>query len=101
MLRIKGKLKVNIEETIKVNNKVILDFYADWCMPCKQMEPSMEEIRENTDIQVVKVNVDDEPELAQLYGIMSIPTLIYFKEGERIKDTIGAIPMATMIDVFA
>ena len=69
----------------EINGEVIVDFYADWCGPCKMLAP----ILEATDFNVLKVNVDDFQELAVKYGVMSIPTLIKFKGGEEVKKTIG------------
>lgn len=76
----------NIEDFEKeINGEVIVDFYADWCGPCKMLGPVLEE----TGFNVLKVNVDDFHELAVKYGIMSIPTLIKFKDGQEIKKVIG------------
>ncbi len=76
----------NIEDFEKeISGEVIVDFYADWCGPCKMLGPVLEE----TGFNVLKVNVDDFRELAVKYGIMSIPTLIKFKDGQEIKKVIG------------
>ena len=76
----------NIEDFEKeICGEVIVDFYADWCGPCKMLGPVLEE----TGFNVLKVNVDDFRELAVKYGIMSIPTLIKFKDGQEIKKVIG------------
>ncbi len=91
----------NVDEIIKINEKVIFDFYADWCMPCKTMEPIMDKIDEETDIKVVKIDVEKEGELAQLFGVQSIPTFVYYYDGSQIKEMIGAHPFATMLNVFA
>ncbi len=69
-----------------IKRKVLVDFYADWCGPCKRLAPLLEDI---DGIEVVKVNVDLYPTIAQKYGIMSIPTLILFNEGNEIKKEIG------------
>ena len=69
-----------------IKGEVLVDFYADWCGPCKMMGTILEEI---DFVDVLKVNVDDYPEIATKYGIMSIPTLIKFKDGEEVKKTIG------------
>lgn len=68
---------------------VFVDFYADWCGPCKMMSPIVDELSKETDVKVVKINVDDSLEIAQKYGIMSIPTFIVFKDGEEYKKHIG------------
>ena len=69
-----------------INEKVLVDFYADWCGPCKMLGPVLEEINE---IPVVKVNVDTHGELARKYGVMSIPTLVLFENGKEIKRNVG------------
>lgn len=76
------------ENLLKVigKEKFLVDFYADWCGPCQMLGPILEEL---TEINVLKVNVDEHEELAQKYGIMSIPTLIFFKDGSEIKKVIG------------
>jgi len=92
---------MNVDEIVKANDKVIFDFYADWCVPCKTMEPALEKIEEETDIVVVKVDVEEHGDLAELFGIQSIPTTIYYRDGEQIKTSIGSQPFATMLNVFA
>lgn len=68
----------------------LVDFYADWCGPCKMIAPIVEEIAaERTDIKIGKINVDESPELAVKFGVMSIPTLIVFKDGEKFNVAIG------------
>ena len=69
-----------------IKGKILVDFYADWCGPCKMLAPILEEINF---IDVLKVNVDDFPDIATKFGVMSIPTLIKFENGEEIKKTIG------------
>lgn len=79
----------NFQEEIK-EGKVLVDFYATWCGPCKMMHPVIEEIaKENPNLKVIKVNVDSQEELAREYGIMSIPTIILFKDGKIIQKNIG------------
>ncbi|MBR3767118.1 MAG: thioredoxin [Clostridia bacterium] len=69
---------------------VILDFWADWCGPCKMIAPLVEELSEkHTEITFCKVNVDDEPAIAAAYGIVSIPTLIKFKDGKAVDQNVG------------
>ena len=92
---------MNVDEIVKANDRVIFDFYADWCVPCKTMDPVFEKIEEETDIVVVKIDVEEEADLAQLFGIQSIPTTIYYKDGEQIKTSVGTQPFATMLNVFA
>ena len=69
-----------------IERKVLVDFYADWCGPCKRLAPILEELES---IDVLKVNVDSFDEISRRYGIMSIPTLILFENGEEIKKSIG------------
>ena len=77
--------------------RVLVDFWAQWCGPCKVMKPTVEKFgEENPDIKIVLCNVDEEPNLAQEFGIRSIPTLLYFEEGEVKGKKIGNIP-ATQI----
>lgn len=77
----------NFEDLIK--EKVLVDFYADWCGPCKMLSPVLEKF--SSSIKVIKVNVDTHESLARKYGIMSIPTLILFDSGKEIKKNIGFI----------
>ncbi|MBR6360628.1 MAG: thioredoxin, partial [Clostridia bacterium] len=73
------------EEVIKSDKPVLLDFWATWCGPCMMLGPIVKEIAdERSDIKVGKVNVDDEPALANRFGIQSIPTLVYFKDGKAV-----------------
>ena len=69
-----------------INGKVLVDFYADWCGPCKMLAPILEDI---SFVDILKVNVDIFPDLAAKYGVMSIPTLILFEKGKEIKKEIG------------
>ena len=80
--------KENFYDLIK--NDALVDFYATWCGPCKMLGLVLEEIKD--EIQVVKVDVDENPELAQKYGVMSVPTLIHFKNGMEHKTTVGFMP---------
>lgn len=79
------------EEVIKSDDKVLVDFYADWCGPCKMMSPIIDEIEEELQgkVKVGKINIDDNPEIAMQYGVMSIPTIMIFKSGEPIKTFVG------------
>lgn len=88
------KINKNNFESIKTTKeKVLIDFYADWCGPCRMMSPVIDEIaEENKDIVVGKVNVDDDPELAEKFGVMSIPMLVVLKNGEIHATSVGARP---------
>ena len=90
--------KSNFEEIKNSQKPVLLDFYADWCGPCRMVGPIIEEIaNERDDIVVGKVNVDEEEELAMRFGIMSIPTLIVFKDGKPVNQTMGVQPKAAIL----
>ena len=82
------------QEVLKSEVPVLVDFWAPWCMPCRMIAPAVEEIaRDYTGkLKVVKINVDEEPDLASRYGIQSIPTLLFFKGGQMVKQQIGAVP---------
>ena len=83
----------NFDEIIK--NRVLIDFYADWCGPCKMLGPILDKIN---DIYIIKVNVDKYEELSRKYGIMSIPCLILFENGKEIKRNLGFINEAKIRD---
>ena len=86
-------------ESVKNSDKpVLLDFYADWCGPCRMVAPIVEEIaNENPQYVVGKINVDDEPELAGKFGVFSIPTLVVLKDGKVAKQVSGARPKAGIL----
>ena len=88
-------------EVMQSEKTVLVDFWASWCGPCRMLSPIVDEIaEERTDIKVGKVNVDEQEELAMRYGIMSIPTLIVFKNGEIAKKTMGVQPKAAILGLF-
>lgn len=93
----KVELNNNFDEIISSNAMVLVDFYADWCGPCKMVGPLVAQIAdEHDDVAVVKVNVDDEMELAEKFGVASIPTIILFKDGKEAKKNIGAMSKAQL-----
>ena len=90
--------KNNFDSAIKSEKPVLLDFYADWCGPCRMVAPILHEIaEERPDVIVAKINVDDEEELAMEFGVYSIPTLVVMKNGEVDKQSSGARPKAQIL----
>ncbi len=84
-------------EVIKSEKPVLLDFWASWCGPCRMVSPIVDEIaRDRSDIKVGKINVDEQPELAGLYRVSSIPTLMVLKEGKIVNHSVGARPRAAI-----
>ena len=80
-------------EVLKEEGTVLIDFWATWCGPCRMLSPIVDEVAsEHPDVKVGKINVDEQPELAQQFGIMSIPTLLVFKNGEKVQESVGLIP---------
>ena len=90
--------KENYDSIVASEKPVLLDFYADWCGPCRMVSPIVDEIaEERNDIIVGKVNVDDEPELAGKFGVFSIPTLVVLKNGQVANQATGARPKAQIL----
>lgn len=80
-------------EVLKAEGTVLVDFWATWCGPCRMLSPIVDEVAsERPDVKVGKINVDEQPELAQQFGIMSIPTLLVFKNGKKVQESVGLIP---------
>ena len=77
---------------LKENNNVMIDFFAEWCTPCKQLSPVLDSISEEFVGVICKINVDDNNDIAQENGIRSIPTVVYFKNGTKVKQTQGFLP---------
>jgi thioredoxin 1 len=85
-------------EVLESEKPVVVDFWAPWCGPCRVVSPVLEEINsEREDLRVVKVNVDENQQTAAAYEILSIPTMILFKNGELVKKVIGAYPKARLV----
>ena len=72
---------------------VVVDFYADWCGPCQMLAPVLEQLEKETSIKIVKINVDEIPDIARAFRIMSIPTLMLFKDGKLVKKELGYMPI--------
>lgn len=86
------------QEVLNSDKPVLMDFWAPWCGPCRMVVPLVEEIaKERSDIKVVKINVDEEQELAMQFGVMSIPTLVVMKNGKIVNQFTGARPKAQIL----
>ena len=86
------------QEVLNSDKPVLMDFWAPWCGPCRMVVPLVEEIaKERSDIKVVKIDVDEEQELAMQFGVMSIPTLVVMKNGKIVNQVIGARPKAQIL----
>ena len=92
--------KSNLNELKQQGKPILIDFYANWCGPCKMLSPIIDEIaEERDDIIVGKVNVDAESELAEEFGVFSIPTLVVIKDGEIVHQSAGARPKAQILQL--
>ena len=84
------------EEVLKSKDLVLVDFYADWCGPCRMLSPILDEIKDHN---IYKINVDEEPMLAQEYGIMSIPCVVFIKDGKEVNRFIGLHSKSEIMDM--
>ena len=93
--------KDNFQEVVLNSDKpVLVDFWASWCGPCRMVAPVLEEIaNERSDVKVCKINVDEEPEMAGRYNVMSIPTLLVVKEGQVVNQAVGARPKSQILSL--
>lgn len=93
--------KENFEsEVLNSDRPVLIDFWASWCGPCQMLLPVIEELSgEVTDAKICKINVDEQPELAEKYSVMTIPTLVVIKEGKVAQKSVGVIPKAQILQL--
>ena len=86
-------------EVLEEKKTVLIDFFADWCYPCKMMAPVVEEVAKDESIKVGKINIDENQELAEKYGVESIPTIIVFKRGKEYKRQIGVTDKESLLNL--
>ena len=96
-------VNMDVFENLKKSDKtVLLDFFASWCAPCRMVSPIVDEIaEENPQFEVGKIDVEAQPELAQMFGVMSIPTLVVMKNGEIVKKNVGAMTKQQILDMMS
>ena len=88
------------QEVLKSNKTVLIDFYAEWCGPCQMLSPIVEQVaQENDNIKVVKINVDENPNLASEFGIKAIPTLVIIKNGKEANRAVGMLSKAELLEL--
>ena len=90
------------DEVLSADKPVLVDFWAEWCGPCRQVGPIVDQIADEQDgVKVLKLDIDAHPDVARQYGVMSIPTLLVFKDGEAAKRIVGAKPKAALMKELA
>ena len=89
------------DESIKNNNKILVDFWAEWCGPCKRVSPILDEISNETGLLVGKLNIDENPEKTQEYSVHSIPTMVLFVDGNPVHTVLGAKPKHLLLKELA
>mgnify|MGYP006355371839 CR=1 FL=1 len=90
--------KDNVESIIKKNKILLIDFWAPWCGPCRMLTPVLQKLSDSGVTVVGKVNVDEEPELAQIYNVRSIPTLVLYKDGKIVEKKVGYQDIQSLVD---
>ena len=91
----------DFDQVIKENSLVLMDFWADWCGPCKKMNPILEELSTETGVLVGKLHVDENPVKTQEYGVSTIPTMVLFKDGNPVHTIAGAMPKHKLVKELA
>lgn len=90
----------SFDKALQEGKLMMVDFWASWCGPCRMLSPIVDEVAEERgDVKVGKVNVDEQPELAGEFGVMSIPTLLVFEQGKLVRQAVGARPKASVLDL--
>lgn len=100
MWRMMNLTSENFDTVLSENPLVVVDFWAEWCGPCKKLSPILDEIQEEHNLLIAKLNVDDHPELSSKYSIRSIPTIVIFENSVVVKEIVGARPKHVLLKEF-